>query len=189
MRRRDIFLAVTSVLLVAGMSVGPAWAYFTDYSKANGSLTIKVKPETEIEEYYTARQKHVTIRNTAAKDDQEVYVRARVFAGENLPASVTLDESENWSGPDADGWYNYSEILYPKGSEKGSRFETDELIVTVELDAQLDPDTGEWKAVFGDNYNVIVVYESTPVRYDTEGKPYADWSNVINHKTITDGGE
>ncbi len=31
----------------------------------------------------------------------------------------------------------------------------------------------------GDEFNVVVVYESTLVLYDKDGNPYADWSNVL----------
>ena len=29
----------------------------------------------------------------------------------------------------------------------------------------------------GTNFNVVVVYESTPVLYDEDGNPYADWTS------------
>ena len=31
----------------------------------------------------------------------------------------------------------------------------------------------------GESFNVIVVYEAVPVKYDTEGEPVADWTQKI----------
>ena len=30
-----------------------------------------------------------------------------------------------------------------------------------------------------ESFNVVVVYETTPVQYDAEGNPYADWELVL----------
>ena len=42
-------------------------------------------------------------------------------------------------------------------------------------------------AVFRDNFNVIVVYESTPVLYNADGSAYADWSFTLDNGT-SEGG-
>ncbi len=31
----------------------------------------------------------------------------------------------------------------------------------------------------GQEFNVVVIYESTPVRYDENGNPYFDWSQKL----------
>ena len=36
-----------------------------------------------------------------------------------------------------------------------------------------------------DNFNVIVVQESTPVLYDENDQPYADWSRVMDSGEVT----
>ena len=41
-----------------------------------------------------------------------------------------------------------------------------------------------------DEFNIIVVYECTPVLYDDNGNPYADWDNAVvlddSTETVTD---
>lgn len=44
---------------------------------------------------------------------------------------------------------------------------------------------GQTKPEDGESFNVIVIYESTPVRYDENGEPYADWSETLDVVTAT----
>ena len=37
-------------------------------------------------------------------------------------------------------------------------------------------------------FNVVVVYESTPVRYDEAGNPYADWSMTLDSGSMDESG-
>jgi hypothetical protein len=37
--------------------------------------------------------------------------------------------------------------------------------------------------------NVVVVYESTPVLYDAQGQPYADWSVTLDASTWEEGSQ
>ena len=41
----------------------------------------------------------------------------------------------------------------------------------------------------GDSFHVAVIYESTPVRYNADGTPYADWDEVLNSVTMEGGVE
>ena len=39
----------------------------------------------------------------------------------------------------------------------------------------------------GSEFNVVVIYETTPVLYDESGKPYADW-NAKQEARAVEGG-
>ena len=175
MKRKSLLLATVAAALVIAMGISPAWAYFTDTSTVQGALTINVKPSTDITEWYGARVKHVVVTNSEDAT-APVFVRARAFAPEKMTATVA---GASWTGPDAQGWYEYSEIVEPGNA-------TQELTVTLTF-PPVKSETAPTGAVVGDNYNVVVVYESTPVQYRADGTPYADWSLKLNSGST--GGE
>lgn len=165
MKRTLIPLAALGAAAVLSASIAPAWAYFTDTSSATGGIRINVEPTTDIEETYGERTKHVTIKNIG-DNNVSVYVRARVFASESVDVSGT-----GWSGPDGEGWYNFDN---PVDCGKSAN----------ELTVKLTFPEG---AIQDDPYNVIVIYESTPVQYQEDGTPYADWSYILDNGTAEGG--
>ena len=158
MKRKTITLALLSIVLVLSMGIGSAWAYFTDSSMATGGLTIN-EPTTTIVEEYGPGTKNITITNTS--DAGAVWVRARVYASSELQADAS---GENWTGS-INSWYTYDVPV-----EAGES--TEPLHVTFELKRPKSPSNPEG-ADYGDVYNVIVVYESTPVTYDANGNAVA----------------
>lgn len=165
MNRKATILAAVAFVLVMCMGIAPAWAYFTDTTNASGTIPIGIEPSTDITEEFDELGKHVTIVNdedaTAA-----VFVRVRVYS----PVECQV-AGEGWSGPE-DGWYYYGEAVAPGGK-------------TTVLDAKITfPKAKESGAAegaeVGDNFNVIVVYESTPAVYDENGNPAPDWNNVLD---------
>ena len=80
----------------------------------------------------------------------------KVFAGEKYQDGLQYQGSQKWS-PGENGYYYYSDIV-PVGGE------------TEELQVKIDSKDSE------EEFNVIVAQECTPVLYDNEGKPYADWN-------------
>lgn len=154
MRRKILPLAATTVALVLGMSMGSAWAYFTDTTYASGGLY--VKPETTtIEEYNGPGTKVIRIKNTS--EEVSVWVRARIFAADELKADA---KGTNWAGS-IKGWYTYAEPV-PAGEETLS------LTVSFGLKQLKTPEHPEY-AETGDEKNVIVVYECVPVTYNADG--------------------
>ena len=86
-----------------------------------------------------------------------------------LPLDYTA-AGTNWSAADADGWMTYSQAVEPGAS-------------TESLDIKITfPDAKQ-----GDNYNVVVVYQSTPAQYDSQGNPTPDWSQVLDEATEKEG--
>jgi predicted ribosomally synthesized peptide with SipW-like signal peptide len=165
MKRGNLVLAMVAVVLVLGMSVGNAWSYFTDTTTAEGSIPISTTPTTIITEENGPGTKTIRIRNTS--DMAPVWVRARVYAASVLGADAS---GTNWSGEISD-WYEYSEPL-PAGDE------TEPLGVTFALLRGFDETDNPTGAHDGDEYNIVVVYESIPVCYDASGKTLpANWND------------
>lgn len=165
MRKAKVGMALFASMLVMGMGVGTAWAYFTDSTTAEGSVAVSVEPTTTITEENEPGKKVIRIRNTGRA--VPVYVRARVYAPADLGADAT---GTGWSGS-AGEWIRYGEPL-PVGEE------TEPLTVTFGLRHAYDPAENPDGARDGDETNVIVVYECVPVQYDAAGNPLpAGWED------------
>lgn len=168
-RRRTVLLAAFALILLFGSSLKDSLAYFTTYTTTRGSARLVLGSKTEIEEEIIKDIKgfikEIQIRNTG---DADCFVRARIYAGSLLQ----LTESEivpeggaaHWR-KDADGWWYYESVLKPGEA-------TNILSVKIGVSSELmDLDI--------DNFNVIVVQESTPALYQEDGTPYADWNLSI----------
>lgn len=163
-----------SAALVLSSNVGITNSYFTTYADAKGSVAVDLSEKTTItEEVDSDLTKHVTITNVS-DSTIAVYVRAKAFGPDSYQLSYTL--SDGWSAGN-DGYYYYATPLEPGQS-------TTELLVAIEG----VPGYGE--AEDGDNFNVVVVYETTPVRINDDGTQYADWSTLLKNDDLvyTQGG-
>lgn len=165
-------LPAFALLLIWTAGIQEAWAYFTTYARAGGNYRIELGDTTEIEEDYSDWTKKITI--TSREDSQPVYVRARAFGGSTYPIRYR-DEYGNWEQNADDGYWYYTPVLYAGES-------TTELIVEI----RDVPDASDMNEGQQERFHVVVVYESTPVRYDAEGRAYADWSVLLD--TGTKGG-
>lgn len=160
--KKLVGLSAAALLLTAAVGLKEASAYFTTYVSAGGSQIVHMGAQTEIEEDVTDMTKHISIRNASQIND--CYVRVKVFyAG---PFEVTFaDRSESgnlWTYSEADGYWYYGPIL-PAGG-------------TTEI---LDVKIGDLPEDFDrDSFNVVVIQECTPVVYDEDGNPTADWDTV-----------
>ena len=173
MRKKAILLASLAVALVLGMSITPAWGYFTDWTEANGGLEINVTPRPTISEWYAESTKHLTVANT--KDaTTPVFARARVIT--SLGTDVA---GEGWYGPvtDRDGqWYYYgsSDTALTAIAPGESSKELTVKITFPRIQSETQPDG----AAYGNQRNVIVYYEATAVEYNEDGTTFADWNKV-----------
>lgn len=172
--KRTAAAAAAFVLVAAlGTAVGATGAYFTTHAAAKGSIEISLDEKTSVEESFGSWTKHVTISNDVdAAGSRAVFVRAKAFSGTTYP--LTYSGDSNWS-PNDDGYYYYATPLNP--GEKTS-------VLDVKISGVPESD----KANIGDSFNVVVVYETTPVLYDEDGKPYADWSTILDNGNLK-GGE
>lgn len=168
MKKKTAFLTALAVILVLAASIDSAWAYFTTYAEAKGGHTLSLGDKTKVEEDFSAWTKHVSIQSDP--DSEPVYIRVKAFCGSEYKL-VFSDKSGKWS-PGSDGYYYYSDIV--NGGEA-----TKELQVKIE---NVPKDVTD-----ADSFNVVVIYESTPVLYKEDGTPYADWKNKVNTGTVKGG--
>ncbi|MCI9006668.1 MAG: hypothetical protein HFI13_00980 [Lachnospiraceae bacterium] len=160
MKKTGYFLAVFALVCVMTAGIDRAWAYFSTYAEASGGISLRLGDETEIEEKFSSWVKHVTISNK--EGSEPVYIRAKAFSG----SSYTLEYSgEGWE-PGEDGYYYYKDSVPGGGSAK-------------ELSVRIG-NVPEEELKDGLTFNVIVIYESTPVLYREDGTPYADWNAVLD---------
>ena len=154
MKTRKIILPALAVILVIGLAVGTAIAYFTAHTEATGSVPVALGANTEIEESIKDLDKVITISN---KGPEAVWVRAKAYSAYELTY-----KGEGWSKGE-DDFYVYGEIV-----EAGQTADT----LTVSITAPTDEVTEE--------FNVIVIYECTKVMYDDEGNLLdPDWSLAV----------
>lgn len=169
MKKKNLILTLLAVGAVLTGSIGHSWAYFTTYTQAQGGYSIDLGDQTEVHEDFSAWTKHVSITNSA--DSQPVYIRAKAFCGSAYDL-VYSSESGKWTLKEADGYYYYSDMVNGGAS-------TDELLVKIE---NVPADVTDSAA-----FHVVVIYESTPVRYDEAGNPYGDWNTILDHGS-SEGG-
>ena len=156
--------AALALVLAAGIHVGDALAYFTTCASASGRVQIGLDfTETETGDDVRDWTKHISIENTGTS---ACFVRVKVLAGEKYQKylSYTSEREGSWELREDGYWY------YDRALEAGEK--TAELLAALDR-AQLKADTEEGGR---EEFNVIVVQESTPVLYDSTGNPYADWT-------------
>lgn len=155
--KKRIYLAAAALAIVATLGIGSAMAYFTTYVLADGGVELSMGssitiPKEEMDLHY----KIVSIENTG---DYDCYVRVKAFVGAENGELVFSDVDGKWT-PGADGYWHYSDIVKPGETTSTIKIAVNGLLV--------EPEEGE-------AFNVIVVEECTPVRFDENGNAYADW--------------
>ena len=149
MKNRKLLITALSLILCLTVSIGLAVAYFTDYEAAKGGAIVYLSGQTEIEEKADDTSKTATIMNTG---DTDMVTRV-MFIGD--PAKLTVTPGENWTGPDADGWYYYTKVLGKAGSANGADKTS---AITGAISVKDDDDIKD--------FDIIVVHESERVTYD-----------------------
>ena len=134
MKRRSYLLILLAAALVLCAAVTPALAYFTDRTRAVGSIPVTFGTKTVIDEDIDGLRKVVTIKNTGGDDPdnaEPVWVRARADAGAQYTLTVTC--GAGWSAGD-DGWYYYATPV-EVGATTSPENQTGELVGLVVEDA------------------------------------------------------
>jgi len=168
--KKTICLSAAALIMVAAISAGSAMAYFTTFVQARGSVELDLGfTETIPNEKVVNGKKEIILENTG---DFDCYVRLKALAGD--AHTVAYEEPGNagkWT-PGADGFYYYSDIVTAGGG------------VSSQINV-LIPDLGMGE---GEDFNVIIIQECTPVLYDEDGNPYADWTKTADvYKSVVSG--
>lgn len=157
-------LAAAGLLLITGISAGKALAYFTTYASAGGRVQLALGfTQTETNDDVRDWTKHISIQNTG---DQACFVRVKVFAGEKYLDYLEYSQAGQNTWRLEDGYWYYDRILAPQET-------TEELLAALNRVKVED-------SMEAEEFNVIVVQEYTPVLYDAEGNPYADWNLAVS---------
>lgn len=170
MKHKNILLAAAACMLILSAGAGSTWAYFTTYTQAGGGYQIRLGSRSEAQEEVADWTKHVTVSNDGASNEP-VYIRAKAFSGSQYDLTYS-SVGNKWSLGEGD-YYYYSDIVEPG-------------MATEALDIKIQGVPAETED--GDSFNVVVVYESTPVCYQEDGTPYADWSIVLDNGSTQEGG-
>lgn len=165
MKRAKYLLAILAAVTIMTAGIGKSWAYFTTYTEAEGGYTIRMGGSTDITETFFNWEKKVSVTNNGL---EPVFVRAKVFY--DSVYTISYETGGKWELKD-DGYYHYTDIV-----DSGESTEPP-LIVKIENVPE--------EAAEGDAFNVIVIYESTPVLYREDGTPYDNWDAVLDTGTST----
>lgn len=180
MKKRYIILAVIAVVLVISSSIGVTVAYFSTYSDARGGYVIHLGHETEIKEEIDGSTKVIQIANSANTEDDigkyPLFVRVKVFAGSDCKATLE-DKTSGWYV--ADGIYYYGNTLY--AGKEGSNPNG----LTTPLYIKVNATNTNVKA--GDIIDVIVVYETVPAVFTTNGEPDFATAWATGNITVING--
>ena len=192
MKRAKWILAALTAGTILSAGSGQALAYFTTYTEARGGYPVFLGDQTEITEEFSDWTKFVTIHNEA--DSKEpVWIRVKAYSTYDL-----IFEGADWSAGD-EGYYYYARPV-EAGQDTGvlsvkiGRLDASGTLQDPAKPGQggaQDPDNPQ-EAPEGnlkESFNVIVIYESTPVRYGADGSLLpADWNQILDTGTMEGEG-
>lgn len=193
MRKRNLILIALVFALIICATIQPAIAYFTTYVRAKGGHQVTMGDTTTIKEVFSLWTKKVTIHNN--EYSEPVYIRAKVlYEGAKFlyDGKFNIEVSgDGWTALQQDGYYYWGtsqSALTALNADK----DTTQLLVAIEgipeySDAEGADNTAFNQLKDGESFSVVVVYESTPVRYDAAGTAYADWDAQIVEVGSTTG--
>lgn len=165
MKMNKKILAAAAIVLPLSIGAGNALAYFTANVEASGGAPVAVGTDTNIVEEFGDWTKHITISNKPGGG--AVWIRAKAFCGEKYGLEYS---GEGWSKGETDDYWYYGSILEPGGAPANV---LDVTITGVPADDEERED-----------FNVIVIYERTPVEYETVNgvttPKDADWTKKVS---------
>ena len=162
-------LAALALLGAAGAQAGTSGAYFTTYVTAQGGYPLEMGTTTQLHEDYDNWEKYVSMANTGS---QPCFVRVKAFAGSQFTLNY-INDSGLWSEGE-DGYWYYQEVLQPGQSTGNEQDKADPRNLRIGI--QFD------HAAVDSSFNVVVIQEWTPVLYDADGNPYADWNLKVERE-------
>lgn len=172
--RNTLVLSLLALALILCTVISPTLAYFTDQDQATGAIPISLSGKTEIRDSYDELIKTVAIENTKGRD---VWIRMVVAVGETYIDYGYVDITYG------DGWTDGGDGYWYYGSPVSAGSATSNVIVDISKIPTKDLDPA-WT-----EFNVAVLYETTPVQYKADGTTQpANW-DIILDTSDTEGGE
>ena len=137
------------------MSIPKALAYFSTYTEASGTLSLRLKEIVGFKEVNVNGNKHIVI--TASDDSDPIFIRVKIFADDAILNVMSVDyDSSKWT---YDGeWYECSEVMMAGE--------------TAVMDISVDTAVIELA-----QFNVVVIYEYIPAISDGNGGWVKDWTH------------
>ena len=189
MRKRNLILIALVFALIICATIQPAMAYFTTYVRAKGGHKVTLGDTTKITEEFSNWTKRVTIGNQDGS--YPVFIRAKVlYEGPyNLEVSGT-----GWTAKQSDNYYYFgqsaTQLTILNENQATTQLNVEIKNVPTEKLSDGSPNPAYDQLKDGESFSVVVVYESTPVRYmlDPDGNniAYADWeANIIEVGSTT----
>ena len=168
-KKIGILIAVLAALVLSA-SIGTTMAYFTTYTRAVGGQKLHLGYSTTVTESFSEKAKHVVVSNDETSASA-VFVRVKGFSAQAL--TYNSNQDPHWAATAPEGsitngegyWY----YLLPVDPGKS----TSQIDISITFPGTPKED---------DSFNMIVIYESTPVKYKEDGTPYADWTTVLEVK-------
>ena len=154
-----LLIMALSLILCLSVSVGIAFAYFTDYENARGGAVLRLKGQTWIDEKADDKSKTIVIKNV---NEPDMVVRVMIIADKDHLGDIELEDG--WSGPDEDGWYYYENVL--KGSTDRDGEETTKLTAEVKVSGNEDIN----------DFDIVVIQEAERVVYEQD----EEGNNVVS---------
>ena len=157
MRRKLIVAAIATIMILA-VSVPNALAYFSTYARIKGTAPLHLGEEVHFSEGPSGEgNKLITL--TVDEDSDDVFVRVKAFAVEEVLDNLTYKDTSKWteSAEDDSRIYTYNTVL-----SAGD---------TVTLELIVDAEATGLK-----EFNLVVVYEYCPA---IDGAP--DWTGENIH--------
>lgn len=187
MRKRNLVLIALVFALIICATIQPAMAYFTTYVRAKGGHEVSLGDTTTITEDFEGWKKEVTIANKAGSEP--VFIRAKVL----YEGPYTIEVSgTGWTEKQADEYYYFgqsaTQLTVLNGNEATTLLNVEIKGVPTEKRSDGSPNPAFQQLKDGESFSVVVVYESTPVRYTETGATYADWDAQIIEVGSTTGG-
>ncbi|XCP84631.1 hypothetical protein ABXS75_16500 [Roseburia hominis] len=179
--RKTLWLSGAALVLVGSLSIKSAMAYFTTYVTAKGGCEISFGTTTTIEEEGVVnRIKQVQVQNTG---ENPCYVRVKYFVGTEL-FHLAPTQTDGWVQGE-DGYWYYTKVLQPKGSENGEDLTSKLGMQIVAKDGTKDMFGVDGEYSYAYDFDVVVVQEYVPVQADAEGNPLdptspeVDWTMAV----------
>lgn len=186
MKKRNLILIALVFALIICATIQPAMAYFTTYVRAKGGHTVTFGDTTKITEEVKDWIKSVTISNL--EGSYPVFIRAKVLYEGAFQFDVDGDDWIEDPQGQPTGYYYYCSsdgtliILNEKESTTPLKVEILDVPpeTTTDDNGNKIPNPAFERLTEGEkSFSVVVVYESTPVRYDENNVAVANWDADI----------